>query len=238
MDSVNMTKALDIYSRLITGEDISRSDKKNGYLYEEYYQNAEVYELVSEILKRLNLNIYEYNESLYLTAGEGNRVFGYSNDELKRLIGLRYNKELYLCYYIMYNVLLSFYKDSASYQFKEYVKLEDIIEETSKSLDVILKDLSVYAMEDIEEQSFKAIALLWDELPMVTGEDNDMVRASRGSKSGITKLTFNFLVSQKLFIELEERYYPTDRMKALVENYFEEYRGQIYTLLEGGKADA
>ncbi len=238
MDSVNMTKALDIYSRLITGEDISRSDKKNGYLYEEYYQNAEVYELVSEILKRLNLNIYEYNESLYLTAGEGNRVFGYSNDELKRLIGLRYNKELYLCYYIMYNVLLSFYKDSASYQFKEYVKLEDIIEETSKSLDVILKDLSVYAMEDIEEQSFKAIALLWDELPMVTGEDNDMVRASRGSKSGITKLTFNFLVSQKLFIELEERYYPTDRMKALVENYFEEYRGQIYTLLEGGKEDA
>ena len=238
MDSVNMTKALDIYSRLITGEDISRSDKKNGYLYEEYYQNAEVYELVSEILKRLNLNIYEYNESLYLTAGEGNRVFGYSNDELKRLIGLRYNKELYLCYYIMYNVLLSFYKDSASYQFKEYVKLEDIIEETSKSLDVILKDLSVYAMEDIEEQSFKAIALLWDELPMVTGEDKDMVRASRGSKSGITKLTFNFLVSQKLFIELEERYYPTDRMKALVENYFEEYRGQIYTLLEGGKADA
>ncbi len=238
MDSRNMLKALDIYSCLIMGEEISRTDNKNGYLYEEFYQNAEVYEIVKEMLKRLNLNIYEYNDSLFLTAGEGNRVFGYTNEELKRIMGLRYNKELYLCYFIMYNVLLNFYKDSISYQFKEFVKLEDIIEDTSKALTTVIKDLAIYSLEDIEEKSFKAIALVWDELPMVTSEDNEGVRAARGSRAGITKLTFNFLISQGLFIDMEERYYPTDRFKAIVENYFEEYRGRLYQLLEGGNEDA
>ena len=138
----------------------------------------------------------------------------------------------------MYNVLLSFYKDSVSYQFKEFVKLEDIIEDTSKALGSIIKDISIYSLEDIEEKSFKTIALTWDELPMISSEDKEGVRAARGSKAGITKLTFNFLVSQDLFIDMEERYYPTDRFKAIVENYFEEYRGRLYQLLEGGREDA
>ena len=238
MDTRNKLKALDIYSSLIMGEEISRQDRKNGHLYEEYYQNAEVYEIVAQMLNRLNLNIYEYNDCLFLTAGEGNKVFGYTNEELKRLIGIRYNRELYLCYYLIYMVLLSFYKDSVSYQFKEYVKIEDIAMETTKSLAAVLSNLAIYSFEDIEEKSFKSVALLWDELPMVTSDDKEGLRASRSSKAGITKLVFNFLVGQGLFIDMEERYYPTDRFKALVENYFEEYRGRIYELLEGGKADA
>lgn len=238
MDNKNLQKALDIYGCLIMGETISKNDNKHKQLYEDYYQNAEVYEIVGMMIKQLNLNLYEYNDGLYISAGDGNRVFGYSNEELKRIIGLRYNKELYLCYYIMYVALLEFYQDSVSYQFKEYVKLEEIINEVTKSLSKITKDIMTYSMEELEEDSFKSIALLWDELPLVTKEDTDIVRASKASRTGIVKLTFNFLVGQELFIDVEERYYPTDRFKAIVENYFEEYRGRIYEVLEGGKEDA
>lgn len=234
MDSRNMDKALDIYAKLTMGEEVRRSHPENGVLYEEYFSNAEVYEILNQLLKKLNLNIYEYKEALYLTAGEGNRVFGYSNEELKRLIGLRYNKELYLGYFIMYQILLLFYQDSASYQFREYVKLEEIAKEVSGALSAITKDLSVYAMDDIEENSFKTVALLWEELPLVTNEDRDQLRASRASQMGFTKLICNFLLSQNLFVEVSERYYPTDRMKALTEQYFEDYRGRIYELLERG----
>ena len=78
---------------------------------------------------------------------------------------------------------------------------------------------------------------------MLTGEDREQLRASRASQLGFTKLVCNFLVGQELLLEMNERYYPTDRMRALIEQYFEEYRGRIYELLavkseEGEQTDA
>lgn len=230
MDMNNLEKAADIYAKLITGEEIKRGGA-NGNLYDDYYGNAEVYEIVGVFLKKLNLNIYEYKESLFLSAGEGNRVFGYTNEELKKIMGLRYNKELYLCYFIMYQMLLSFYSDSASYQFKEFIKLEDIMDEVSKALSVFTKDIAIYDMDEETKESFRALAVLWDELPASTGEDQSEIRASRASKASIVKLTCNFLVGENLFVEVNKRYYPTERFKAIVEHYFEDYRGQIYDAL-------
>ena len=238
MDSRNMDKALELYAKLTMGEEVTRSHPENGSLYEAYYQNADVSEIFTQILKKLNLSIYEYKEALFLSAGEGNRVFGYTNEELKRLMGLRYNRELYLGYYIMYQLLLCFYQDSASYQIREYVRLEEIVKEVGGSLAAITADLGIYNMDEIEENSFKSIALLWEELPLVTGEEREQLRASRASQLGITKLICNFLISQGLFLEVKERYYPTDRMRALTEQYFEEYRGRIYELLERGEEHA
>lgn len=238
MDSRNLDKAIEIYSKLISGEEINKKHPDNAPLYEEFYGNAEVYDIVTNIMKKLNLALYEYNDGLYITAGEGNRVFGYTNDDMKKIMGLRLNKELYLCYFLMYMILLYFYKDSESYQFREFVKTETIIEETGKYLAQVIKDLDVLVTEEIEQDSFKAIALLWDELPAVTGaNDGESTRASKASRAGYVKLTFNFLTAQKLFVENADRYYPTDRFKALSENYFGEYRGRLYQLL-GGETDA
>ncbi|MBD5095904.1 MAG: hypothetical protein HDT40_02680 [Lachnospiraceae bacterium] len=237
MEEKSLEKALDIYSTLITGQEISRSNADTRELYEEYYGNQAVYDITNRLMKKLNLNVYEYEDSIYITAGDGNRIFGYTNDDMKRLLGLRVNKELYMAYFIMYNALLSFYQDSASYQVKEYVKLSDMLEQVSSYLSRITSDLSVYSMNELEEDSFKTIALLWDELPAVTSDDKDKNRASRASRIGYIKLTFNFLVAQKLFVEVEDRYYPTKRFKAIAENYFEEYKGRIYKVL-GGEADA
>lgn len=237
MEEKSLEKALDIYSTLITGQEVSRSNPDTRELYEEYYGNQAVYDITNRLMKKLNLNVYEYEDSIYITAGDGNRIFGYTNDDMKRLLGLRVNKELYMVYFIMYNALLSFYQDSASYQVKEYVKLSDMLEQVSSYLSRITSDLSVYSMSELEEDSFKTIALLWDELPAVTSDDKDKNRASRASRVGYIKLTFNFLVAQKLFVEVEDRYYPTKRFKAIAENYFEEYKGRIYKVLGGG-ADA
>lgn len=237
MEEKSLEKALDIYSTLITGQEVSRSNADTRELYEEYYGNQAVYDITNRLMKKLNLNVYEYEDSIYITAGDGNRIFGYTNDDMKRLLGLRVNKELYMVYFIMYNALLSFYQDSASYQVKEYVKLSDMLEQVSSYLSGITSDLSVYSMSELEEDSFKTIALLWDELPAVTSDDKDKNRASRASRVGYIKLTFNFLVAQKLFVEVEDRYYPTKRFKAIAENYFEEYKGRIYKAL-GGEADA
>lgn len=237
MEERSLDKALDIYSALITGQEISRSNPDTRDMYEDFYSNSAVYDITTKLMKKLNLSIYEYNDGIYLSPGEGNRVFGYTNDDMKRQLGLRLNKELYMVYFIMYNALLMFYQDSASYQVKEYVKLSELMDQVSTYLMAITSDLSVYSMDELEEESFKSLALLWDELPVVTSDEKDKNRASRASRTGYIKLTFNFLVEQKLFVAVEDRYYPTDRFKAIVENYFQEYKGKIYKVL-GGETDA
>lgn len=237
MEERSLDKALDIYAALITGQEVSRSNPDTRELYEEFYSNSAVYDITTRIMKKLNLNIYEHGESIYVTAGEGNRIFGYSNDDMKRLLGLRLNKELYMVYFIMYHALLFFYQDSATYQVKEFVRMEDLMEQVSDYLSTITSDLSVYSMDELSQESFKTIALLWDELPVTTSDDREKNRASKASRTGYLKLTFNFLVSQKLFVEVEGRYYPTGRFQAIAENYFEEYKGKIHQVL-GGEGDA
>ena len=234
MEMKNLEKAMDIYAKLVTGEEIGRSGA-NASLYEDYYGNAEIYEILGVLLKKLNLHIYEYKESLFLTPGDGNRVFGYTNEEMKRAMGLRNNRELYLAYFVIYEVLLAFYSDSTSYQFKEYIRIENVVEEVTKALSVFTKDIAIYDMDDEKEDSFRAIALLWDELPASTSEKDEDVKASRASKTSLVKLVFNFLINENLFLEVSRRYYPTRRFSALVENYFEEYRGEIYDALSRKK---
>ena len=231
MERRNVEKAISIYASLMMGEEIRRDGGVNQKLYEEYSQNAEVYEVLEMLTKQLNLKIYEYHNSLYMTAGEGNRIFGYSNEELRKMLGLRNNKELYLCYFIMYQVLLCFYNDTASYAFVDSVTLSDVLEKTTNALTMTMRELDVLVENEIEEHSFKAIALIWDELLPNQAEEIQGYRAARNSRTGYVKLVLNFMVEQELLMEAKESYYPTSRMKALVQNYFEDNRSRLYEIL-------
>lgn len=230
MEERDLEKALEIVSKLLIGEEVNKNDKDSRALYEEYISNGNVYDSVHLIMKKMNLSLYEYKNGLYMTAGERNRVFGYTNEELKKAIGIRLNIELYLCYFIIYNVITQFYKDSAGYTFSEYVKVEDIIQAVDSSLCTVLDRMQIMSLDEVEENSFQQIAALWENLPIVTVEDGG-TRAARNSKAGYVKLVFNFLESQKLFLVNEERYYPKDRFKALVEDYFEEYHGRLHEIM-------
>ena len=232
MENRNLEKALDIVSALMMGDSVGK--ESNAALYEEYTHNAEVYDVTGRILSKMNISLYEYNDSLFISAGVNNRVFGFSNEELKRLIGLRLNKELFLTYFIMYNVITEFYKDSQTGTYLEYLRAEDVINAVNTSLLGLIDHSMGIVMEEAEEESFKAMALLWDELPDVSVDDKSGYRAARNSRMGFVKLTFNFLMGQKLFTESEERYYPTDRFRAIARNYFENNRGRLYEIMNGG----
>lgn len=218
----SMEKALDIYSVLATGRSLSASDKETAELYNAFYSDSEVYDITTGLLSRLNLKLYEYNESLFVTAGSGNKVFGYTNDDLKKILNLRLNKELFLVYFIMYVALLQFYKASDTYQIKEYIRTDELLEAVTQEMGRISGSTDVYSDDDLNDSSFKAVSLLWDSLPPMISEDKDRTKASRGSRVGYVKLTSNFLVSEGLFLQVDDRLYPTDRLHAIAENYFED----------------
>ena len=218
MENRNLEKALDIVSKLITGEELTeRGD--NSSLYQEYNNNAEIYDIVHMSLKKLNLSIYEYNNGLYVSAGENNRVFGYT-------------KDLYMAYFVIYNIITEFYTASSNTTYVEFVKVEDIVKNVDYSVSAIIDKKLGMIIDDIEENSFKQIALSWDELPVITVEDTADVRAARNSKTGFVKMVLNFCVSQGLLMEAQSRYYPTDRFKALIENYFDEYKGRMAEIMQ------
>lgn len=233
MESRNLDYAFDIVTKLLNGEEISRGNKENISLYEEYNGNGEVYDYVQTFLKKMNLKIYEYNYGLYVTAGENNRVFGFSNEELKKALGVKLHKELYLCYYIMYQVVTYFYTETTAPNYVDYIGIEDVIRSVDGSLNQMVNELNILVQGEIEENSFRALALLWSDLPLTTGGDLEGIRAAKNSRTGFVKLVFNFMVNQKLLLEAEDRYYPTERFKALIENYFEEYQGRLYEIMTG-----
>ena len=97
----------------------------------------------------------------------------------------------------------------------------------------VMGRLETIVQNDIEENSFRTLALLWDELPlMAENDDISTLKAARGSKTGFIKLVFNFLITQDLFVESAGKYYITDRMRALVENYFDSCKGRLYEVIE------
>ncbi len=236
MDTRDLEKAMEIVAKLITGETISREDKASRALYDEFVENGQVYEYVTMILKKFNITLYEHQSSLYITAGENNKIFGYSNEELKKEFGVRLNRELYLCYFIIYGIMTRFYKDSATPTFTEYVKLEDTIDTIDGLVLPFHKDMEVFVMDEVEENSFKTIAMVWEDMPAVSTNEGN-IRAARNSKAGFVKTVFNFLVNQGLLIENSGRYYATDKMRALMEHYFEEYKGRIYEIMKGEEDD-
>lgn len=232
MENRNLDKALDIVSKLISGEQISERGS-NAFYYQEYNNNAEVFDIVNMTLKKMNLNLYEYNSGLFISAGENNTVFGYSNEELRRELGIKVNRELYLAYFIIYNIITEFYSDSASSTYAEFVRVENVIDTVDKVTATIIDKRTGIIVDEIEENSFKQLALSWEELPVATAEDQTGLRAARNSKSGFVKIVFNFLVNQDLFIKQDERFYPTDRFRAMIENYFEDSRSRIHELING-----
>ncbi len=237
MDNRNLEKALDIVSKLITGENVSEKGANASY-YQEYSNNAEVYDIVHMSLKKMNLNLYEYNNGLYISAGENNTVFGYSNEELRKELGIRLNRELYLAYFVIYNTITEFYNDTSTAKYAEFVRIEDVISNVDKSVTGIIDKRAGIVLDEIAENSFKQIALSWEELPAISSDDNTGVRAARNSKAGFVKMVFNFLVMQELFVESRDRYYPTDRFRALIENYFDDYRGRFAQLMAESQMNA
>lgn len=241
MEERNLEKALEIAAALIRGEQVGAS-KDNVALYEEYSSNSQVYDALRLILKKFNLELYEYNNALFVSANEDNRGesasgFGFTNEELRRELGVRVNKELFLCYLIIYCTMTEFYKTSGSYTYTEFVRREEIIKAVDNALVNVVDHSVGIVLDEVEENSFKTLALLWDELPVTSTDDAMGQRAARNSRTGYVKLTFNFLVAQGFFVENQDKYYPTDRFKAMAENYYSVNRGRLYEILTKEQED-
>ena len=169
MESRNIEKALEISAKLAAGETVSEQGT-NAALYQEYSTNPEVYDMVLLSLKKMELSVYEYNNSLFAAPKAHGSLFGYSNEALRRELGLRTNGELYLAYFIIYNIIMEFYTDTISATYAEFVRVEDIVRKVDDTTAGIVDKKNGFVLSEIEENSFRSLALSWDSLPAATVE--------------------------------------------------------------------
>ena len=99
-DSLNI--ALEIINTLL--QEIKKSE--NAELYQQYVGNDEVESLCDMIAEKMGFNIYRLDNTLNLCVMLDNKVFGYSNEDLKKKIKiLNKNEDIYLMYFIIICVL-------------------------------------------------------------------------------------------------------------------------------------
>ena len=79
MQNQAMETAIEIFAKLVNQEEVAEQGV-NSKLYDAWNQNGEVYELVMQLTRSLNLELYDYNNGLYLSPGVNNAVFGFTNE--------------------------------------------------------------------------------------------------------------------------------------------------------------
>ena len=158
MDS-NTKTSLEIFSYLIRG--IKVNNKVNKDLYKTLLTNSLVNEELHEIVDMHDLELYITDkEGAFVVAKANNKVFGYSNEELRNKLGIKSNKELYLCYFIIYSVISSFYIQTNYRTQVEYVTSMSLLNTVEKRLSAIANNKT--SLDSSEDHSFKAMYKYWD----------------------------------------------------------------------------
>lgn len=191
-------------------------------LYTLYISDMTVQELVYTILESYGVTLIEYKKSLYVSPGIDNVLFGYKNEELRNMMNLETNKELYLCYFIMYSVMTIFYKESSFATYKDYITSTEVVDRVTATLEA-------FTVEEISKEesfAFSTLKTFWEDLTQIslhqTEENLESLRRTNSHFFFVTR-SLHFLTMQNLLVknEKERNYMPTEKFKALIANYFD-----------------
>lgn len=221
--------ALEIIYTLLQGNEISK--EKNSELYSQYRNNVEIETMASKIAKKLGFEIYAMNQELTLCVMANNRVFGYTNEDLKnKLKQLNKNEDIYLMYFIIITLITCFYKESGYNTPRDYISLEELINTINIKFNKLVS-------EDMEKKSeelkcnFVDIKNVWDRLPDARKE---VIGLAKNDKISFVKLILKFLQDEKLirFDEQRRIITITNRFKSIVYFYFEYSKDNKNELME------
>lgn len=237
-DTLDM--ALDIVQALLENKEISKTE--NQLFYQNYVNNAEVGNLTDKIAEKMGFSIYRLDNKLNLCVMIDNKIFGYTNDELKKKVKmLNKNEDIYLMYFIILTIITCFYKESGLNSPRSYLGLDELIDTIKVKFESLVKE-DIDQVSKEKQYNFKDIKKVWERLP--DGRE-DTVSAAKNDKISFVKLVLNFLQEEKLIFFEEERQIIsiTTRFKAIVYFYFEnskENKNQLmqYVYELGGEENA
>ena len=196
--------AFRIFMKLLEKGTIPEEDRE----YHFAYQRSEVRLIVEELIeKEAGVKVFQTGGTLYITPAVDNLLFGYTNAELRDLMKLRDNGELYLAYFSILCLLAKFYNsEDQSLASRQFVPIEEL-EQTITEYVQQVHELQEEVLENLEEAhqlNLRNVADKWLDLPAF----DDKVKSLRGAKNN--RISFllrmlRFLEEEALVVVLEDR---------------------------------
>lgn len=196
--------------------------------------DQDVINLWKEVIEPVfEVKLISLTDKFYLTTGLAGSIFTYSNEEMRRQLGVETNKELYLCSFIVLTMLAAFYdSEDSTAPSRESIILSDLQSLVSENLLELASDDYVEAIEDETRVNLKEPAELWLDLPYQKSD----VEQHRRSKSQLSYLlkTMDFLQKHGLVRLIRDRQvFPEERLHNLVNHYYNnmDHKNEILELL-------
>ncbi len=225
----NLDVALEIINTLIQNKEISKG--KNVSLYQKYVNSSDIGNLADKIAEKMGFDIYRMDNTLNLCVMLDNKIFGYTNEELKKKIKMiNKNEDIYLMYFIILTILTCFYRESGLNSPRSYLNLSELLETIEiKFQSLVKEDIEKTSREN--EYNFVDIKNVWERLQDAR---EDIAVGGKNDKISFVKLVLHFLEEEKLINFNEERQIIsiTKRFKAIVYFYFENNKENKNKLLE------
>jgi hypothetical protein len=214
-----LDEALAILKALLQGEVVSKV--ANVILYEKYRYSTDVGEMLHYLADKLELKVYTGDDQLFLCPQVGSRLFGWSNEELRR--GINYinnNSDLFTGYFIIMNLITMFYREAYPDTPVAYLKVNDLIEKVSRRLEALLKLEDLEAVSQENQFDFADVGRVWQRLP----DAREGISGGKNDKVAFVENICKFLQNERLvvFDQAQRIIYPTARLKTIIWSYYED----------------
>lgn len=216
-------KAINIIKELLLGNSVS--DLENKDLKDIYRLESSVANDIDEILDIFDLDLFEGHEGeLFISPRVENMIFGYKNEEMKSMLKVEKNIELYMCYFIIYCLLTMFYKDDTGRTGRTYLTVDALKDEVDLRFELLKGSLdnekiSVEELDNME--GCQAILNTWLNGTVDSNTKSAVVNekdTKSKTKIGYCNRVLSFFENQDLLFcdKITFKYSPTERFRTIV----------------------
>ncbi|HPU01711.1 MAG: hypothetical protein GX890_05050 [Firmicutes bacterium] len=183
--------------------------------------DSEVRNLWREIIEPLfEISLISAGDQFYLAGSLTGGIFSYRNEELRDLLGVQTNRELYLCSFIVLTLLAAFYdSDDGIGPSRESLLVSELAEMVTTHLQELGSSPDVEELENQTRVNLRGPAELWLDLPY---QKVDVVHIRRSDcRLAYLLKTIDLLQKHGLVRLIHDRQiFPCERLNQLIAHYY------------------
>ncbi len=236
----NISCSVQILRELLDGNEVGINENKE--LYNSFITDSEVEECLYLICEELALELYHYEDALFLSPGVQNKVFGYSNDEFKKRMKYSFdNMGMYTSYFVMMTIVTMFYRESDYDTHVTRINRKEILSKVNEKMEALTDVENLAEISSDLSYNFDEISKRWKTMRKfnLKGDKADALEASDRGKNNqyaFINTVCNFMEQEGL-VRIDKNMdsiLPQKRFKAIVYNYFQnrDSRNKVYDFVK------
>lgn len=220
----SVERAVKLFILLLEKGETDEHDRDLVFAYKE---DPAAQEIVGQMIeKEAGVKVLNVGDKLYITPSMDNKVFGYTNEELRVKLGLRNDNvsmglKLYMAYFIILATLAMFYNsDDLNTKVRQYVPIEELEAYVTEKLQMLGDGEYGEHLSAKYEFNFSQVAEFWQNMPAFD-ETLQNQRMGRNSRVSYILKVWAFLEEEGLAkVAVDAEIHPTDKLDHMVRKYY------------------